>query len=73
MDIITLIVTACLIKEPEKCKEYHLSFPKTEYLNSPYSCAMKAQVEIVKFMEVHPDERVSKYKCVLYDKNSKKT
>ena len=59
--MIELIVSVCLLAEPGRCKDVHLSF--AEETLTPMKCLMGAQVEIAKWAEIHPNWSIEKWKC----------
>ncbi len=59
--MIELVLSICLIAEPEKCKDVRLTFAEENV--TPYACVMTGQIEIAKWMDSHPDWQVAKWGC----------
>jgi hypothetical protein len=59
--MIELVLSICLIAEPSRCKDVHLTF--MEGADTPHACMMNGQTEIAKWMDSHPDWRVAKWGC----------
>lgn len=59
--MISLIIVACLVSDPDVCQEYSLPFMAENV--TPMECLMNGQVEIAKFMEGKPSWRVVKFRC----------
>lgn len=62
MNMIVLIINACLVTTPWTCKDYHLQF-SAENL-TPYQCVTRAMPELAKWKEEHPGWEITKFKCV---------
>ena len=57
---LVLTITICMIDAPSKCKD--ILIPLAEEL-TPYQCMVRAQPEIAKAMEAHPNWRVVRWGC----------
>lgn len=59
--MLEILVVACLINSPEKCKDVSLSFSGDSV--TPMQCLMQAQPEIAKWTEGHPNWKITRYTC----------
>lgn len=59
--MIELIVSVCLIDEPNRCKDVRLNFLAESV--TLHQCVMFGQVEIAKWSEGHPKWQVAKWRC----------
>jgi hypothetical protein len=60
MAFTVLVLSACLVDDPNKCKDMELVYADDI---SPMQCVMGAQPEIAKWVEEHPKWTVKKWKC----------
>lgn len=65
MDLVDLILTVCLIANPDKCHEEHLYFERRGGL---LQCTFLAPPEIAKWTEEHPKLKVVRWKCAFPEK-----
>ncbi|RWK41289.1 hypothetical protein [Mesorhizobium sp.] len=66
MDMVDLILTVCLIANPDNCREEHLYF---ESRGSLFQCMMLAPTEIAKWSQEHPKLRVKRWRCAFPNKD----
>jgi hypothetical protein len=59
--MLELIVSVCLVQDPGRCKDVHLSFIADTV--TPHQCMMNGQIEIAKWTEGHPNWRVMRWTC----------
>ncbi|MFM7085316.1 MAG: hypothetical protein ACKOW3_10010 [Hyphomicrobium sp.] len=59
--MIELVILACLLDEPDQCKDVSLTF-SVENL-TPMQCVMQAQPEIAKWVEGHPRWVAKRWTC----------
>lgn len=59
--MIELLVSVCLIAEPEKCKDVSLVFDADSV--TPMQCLMGAQPEIAKWVDLHPKWVAKRWTC----------
>jgi hypothetical protein len=59
--MIELLVSVCLISEPERCKDVSLVFDGDSV--TPMQCMMGAQPEIARWMESHPKWQLKRWAC----------
>ena len=59
--MIELLVSVCLIDDPQRCKDVHLTYVAESV--TPHQCVMYGQVELAKWSEGHPKWRISKWRC----------
>ncbi len=60
MDLVDLVLTVCLISNPQSCHQEHLYF---ENHGNLLHCAFMAQPEIAKWSGLHPKIKVVKWEC----------
>lgn len=58
--MISLIVSACLLSDPQSCKTFRLAVTD---LDSPYSCIMAAPPLLPKWSDDHPGWQITKWTC----------
>lgn len=59
--MIEILVSFCLIDNPDKCQEVHLTFAAQNI--TPQQCMVLGQSEMAKWMEGHPSWRPRKWTC----------
>jgi hypothetical protein len=59
--MLELVVSVCLFADPAKCKDVRLNFAEENV--TPMQCVMNGQIEIAKWVDVHPDWQVKKWGC----------
>lgn len=59
--MVEILLTLCLLDNPQKCQEERMSFEADKI--SLFSCMTYGQFEIAKHMEVRPRWRVDRWKC----------
>jgi hypothetical protein len=61
----TIILATCLIGTPSTCQDIHLQVEPENgaSLQLPYYCARQGQIEVQKWLSVHPDWRVERWSC----------
>lgn len=57
--MIELLFVACLARSPDDCQERSLLYTDL----SPTSCMMAAQPELAKWVEAHPNFRITRWRC----------
>lgn len=57
--MIELVFVACLQHQPESCRDRSLLFTETGLM----TCIVHAQVELAKWVETHPREKVREWRC----------
>ncbi|MNL74242.1 hypothetical protein D3C87_1998480 [compost metagenome] len=65
MNFVDLVLTVCVLANPDSCRTEHLYF---ESRGSLVQCLTLAPAEIVKWSEGHPALKVVRWKCVFSDK-----
>lgn len=60
MELVDLILTVCLISNPERCRLEHLYF---ESRGTLFQCMVLAPAEIAKWASSHPSHQVVRWKC----------
>ncbi len=58
--MIELVFVACMIGEPQNCREAELQLWDE---NSPMACMMSAQGSLARWTSDHPDWQISRWKC----------
>lgn len=56
-----LIISVCMISEPQSCKDVHLTYAGE--LTSPYQCMRFGQPEMAKWAGSHPKWSIRKWRC----------
>jgi len=59
--MIVLILTVCALSAPSQCQEERLQFVSQESL---MQCMVHAPPFIAQWAEQHPEERVTRWRCV---------
>ena len=65
MDLVDLVLTVCLVANPNNCRQEHLYF---ESRGSLIQCIILAPSEIAKWSGYHPALKVVRWKCVFPEK-----
>ncbi|NTS33545.1 hypothetical protein SAMN05428967_4324 [Phyllobacterium sp. YR620] len=60
MNVIDLVLTICLASNPSSCREERLHF---EDRGGQLNCMFLAPAEIAKWSELHPKQKVVRWKC----------
>lgn len=58
--MIYLVFVACLANAPDRCAEHSLGYVEPM---SPYACALRAQPELAKWAERHPQHVITSWRC----------
>lgn len=58
-----IAMVVCSILQGAACREVELTFVDNEPTIMPYACMVMGQVEIAKWMELHPNTYVSRWTC----------
>ncbi|MCZ0962101.1 hypothetical protein [Paracoccus benzoatiresistens] len=58
--MIELFFVTCLISDPQRCTEHSLLF---EEQNGLFTCLLDGQSELARWLETHPDDQVTAWKC----------
>jgi hypothetical protein len=66
MDLVSLVLTVCLVASPDKCRDENLLFERRGELTL---CMLLAQSEIAKWSAQHPALKVKRWKCAFPDKS----
>lgn len=67
--MIELLVSVCLITDPQQCKDVRLSYVADGM--TPRQCLMGAQPELAKWSAGHPKWRIDKWRCQKPDEVAK--
>jgi len=59
--MIELVLSVCLMADPGKCKDVHLTYVDGEI--TPFTCMMYGQTEAAKWGEGNPSWAVKGWKC----------
>jgi hypothetical protein len=65
MGFVDLVLTVCLVADPQTCRTEHHYF---ESRGSLSQCMFLAQPEIAKWSQGHPRDRVVRWRCAYPDK-----
>jgi hypothetical protein len=60
MNLVDLVVLACMLTNPGTCREYHLPFQSS---GSMRACMMQAQPYLAQWIGEHPYLRVARWRC----------
>ncbi len=66
MNMIDLVLTVCLVSNPDACRKEHLYF---ESRGSLFQCMILAPSEIAKWSAEHPALKVVRWTCAFPDKS----
>lgn len=58
-----IVVAVCLLADPGKCKDVHLSYAAEGAALTPHACMMYGQSEIAKWAEGNPNWQVIRWSC----------
>lgn len=58
--MIELFFVTCLLSDPARCEDHSLLF---EERNGILTCMLEGQLELARWVEVHPGEKVREWKC----------
>ena len=58
--MIELLFTVCLIAEPDKCDDRHLTYAEAIM---PMACLMGAQGELARWSEKNPKWQIERWRC----------
>ena len=61
MPMLELVLSVCQITNPSHCQDVKLNFAEENI--TPMQCMMSGQAEIAKWVNFHPDWKVSKWSC----------
>ena len=68
--MITVILTACLVTQPMKCKD--INIPILEVKNvTPWKCGRFGQLKAEEWAKDHPKWKIQRWACDPRDKNDK--
>ncbi|MDR3535878.1 MAG: hypothetical protein P4L71_05200 [Acetobacteraceae bacterium] len=70
MNLVDLVLLACVLSNPGACREYHLLFQSSGSLQS---CMMQAQQYLAQWAGEHPDLRVKRWHCAWPNTEDDKT
>lgn len=59
--MIELVMSVCLIAEPQRCKDVTLNFEADN--ETPMQCNLFGQPEMAKWINAHPKWRILKWRC----------
>jgi hypothetical protein len=60
MNLVDLVVLACMLASPGTCREYHLL---VQSAGSLQTCTMQAQPYLAQWIGEHPNLRVARWRC----------
>ncbi|WEX88656.1 hypothetical protein PZN02_001159 [Sinorhizobium garamanticum] len=66
MNLVALVLTVCMLANPNSCRTEHLYF---ETRGSLFQCMALAPAEIAKWSENHPTLKIVRWKCSFPDKD----
>lgn len=58
-----IVVAVCLLADPAKCKDVHLSYAAEGAAMTPHACMIYGQSEIAKWSEGNPNWAVKRWTC----------
>lgn len=59
--MIELVVAVCLIEDPLRCKDIHLTYMAESV--TPMQCMLQGQSEAAKWLEGHPKWQLKRWSC----------
>jgi hypothetical protein len=60
MELVDLIVLACMTADPAQCREYHIQFESSQSLRS---CMMQAEPYLAQWAGEHPGLSIKRWRC----------
>ena len=60
MNLVDLVVLACMLTSPGTCHEYHLLVQSAGSLRA---CTMQAQTYLAQWIAEHPNLRIARWRC----------
>jgi hypothetical protein len=70
MNLVDLILLACLLANPSECREFHVLFQASGSLQG---CAIRAQPYLAQWAGAHPAYRIARWHCAWPDQEGGKT
>lgn len=70
MNLVDLIVTVCLMSNPQSCQDRHLLF---ESQGSLRTCVFQAQFYLAQWISEHPNVQIARWRCEWPDKEKQPT
>ncbi len=61
--MLEIIASVCLMVEPGKCKDVHLTFVTEAEAVTQQQCFFFGQIELAKWSAGHPNWRVARWAC----------
>jgi hypothetical protein len=61
--MIEIVLSVCMLADPAKCKDVHLSYAAESTNITPQQCMMNGQPEIAKWSEGNPNWQIQKWRC----------
>ena len=58
-----IVLSVCLLADPAKCKDVHLSYASEGQALTPHACMVYGQSEIAKWSEGNPNWNVKRWMC----------
>ncbi len=61
--MIEIVLSVCMLADPARCKDVHLSYMAEGQGVTPHQCMMYGQSEIAKWAEGNPNWKLHKWSC----------
>lgn len=61
--MIEIVLSVCMLADPAKCKDVHLSYMAESQQVTPHQCMLYGQSEIAKWAEGNPNWKLQKWSC----------
>lgn len=61
--MIEIVMLVCMLADPAKCKDVHLSYVAESTNVTPQQCMMNGQVEMAKWAEGNPNWAIQRWRC----------
>lgn len=61
--MIEIAMVVCLLADPAKCKDVHLSFASEGAAVTPQQCMLNGQTEMAKWLEGNPNWTIQRWRC----------
>lgn len=61
--MIEIVLSVCMLADPGRCKDVHLTYMAEAQAITPHSCMMYGQSEIAKWTEGNPNWAIQRWTC----------
>lgn len=61
--MIEIVLSVCMLADPSRCKDVHLSYMAEGQGVTPHQCMLYGQSEIARWSEGNPNWKLQKWSC----------